>query len=104
MSPKGRPNYARPDGNSQGIVDALRELRFDVDIMPIPNRYDIVVSGVKLGPNKEMCGEVSVRVEIKRPGENLNANEESYWEKQNHPDSLIIAYSAEDVLRWFGRI
>ena len=104
MSPKGRPNYARPDGNSTAIVDGLRELGFDVDVMPIPNRYDIVVSGVRLGKSSStFTVDTSVRVEIKRPGEKLNANEESYWEKQKNPGSLIRAESIDDVLEWFGR-
>lgn len=114
MTPKGRPNYARPDTNAQEIVSGLRELGFDVDIMPLPNHYDIVVSGLRMNRelvyNKEgkptyanFPNDVSVRVEIKRPGESLNANEEAYWEKQNHPDSLIRAETIDDILRWYGR-
>lgn len=104
MSPKGRPNYARPDKNAIGIIRELRKLGFDVDVMPMPNNYDLVVSGKKYDEYIPFGCICAVRVEVKQPGQKLNENEEAYWDKQNHKGNLIIAESVSDVLRWFGRM
>ena len=96
----GRPKYTKPDANQAEIVAQLRELGYDVDIVcNLPGLYDLVVSGVRLDGAKRMLDVVGLRVEIKQPGERLNANEESYWEKQNHRRNLIIAESVEDILK-----
>ena len=111
MSPKGRPNYARPDKNAREIIEELRSLGFDVDVMPLPNNYDLLVSGEKKfsvraisehGPGVDFWTPVAVRVEVKQPGQKLNENEEDYWDKQNHKGNLIIAETVEDILAWFG--
>ncbi len=99
-----RPHrYTKPDANQAQIVDELRALGFDVDIVSsLPGIYDLVVSG-----DKWIMGIVigcAVRVEVKQEGKELNETEVRYWLKQKAKDSLIKAESAECVLRWFGRV
>ena len=109
-----RPKRTKPDANQAEIVEDLRRLGFDVDIIcNLPGLYDLVVSGKLLMPDLggalyagsgdwEM--EASVRVEVKQPGQKLNDNEIEYWGKQRNKGSLIIAECTEDILRWFGRL
>ena len=87
---------AKKDGNQTEIVEALRALGYDVDIVhQLKNLYDLVITGTRRGES------VAVRVEVKMPGGRLTPGELEYWQKQRHPDNLIIAESVEDVLRWF---
>ena len=91
-----RPKITKPDANQAQIVDDLRSLGFDVDIVcNLPGLYDLVVSGRKLYP----C---SVRVEVKSEKRLLSPSELRYYERQKHPDSYIVARSTEDVLEWFN--
>ena len=92
---------ARTDGNQTEIVDDLRKLGFDVDIVHREKRlYDVIVSGVPSWARKA----VGVRVEIKTdPKEPLSPFEMEYWAKQKNRDNLIRAHCTGDVLRWFGR-
>ena len=86
-----RPKYTKPDKNQQEIVQELRALGFDVDIIcDLPGLYDLVV-----------CKDVCVRVEVKSEGRDLTADEFIYFCKQNHQDSYIVAHSAQDVIDWF---
>jgi phospholipid N-methyltransferase len=93
---------ARVDGNQAEIVQALRVLGFDVDIVSREKKlYDIVVSGVPSWAPRP----VAVRVEIKTDEKaQLTKDERLYWIDQKHRDNLIRAHSVEDVLRWFGKV
>ena len=91
---------AKVDANQAQIVEELRAAGFDVDLVhQVKKLYDIVVSGVPSWCNRS----VALRVEIKMPGETLTAGEMEFWNKCKHKN-LIIARSADDVLRWFGRL
>lgn len=91
-----RPTYTKPDKNQAQIVEELRKLGFDVDIVcDLPGLYDLVVSGWKLG-----C--VSLRVEVKDGKKMLTPSELHYYNKQKYPDSYIVARCTEDVLEWFN--
>ena len=88
---------AKVDMNQAVIVAELRQLGYDVDVVSHAHRrggggYDLVVSAHGYG----------LRVEVKRPGEGLNDNEQTYWDEQRHPENLIIARCAEDILNWFS--
>ena len=98
----GRPKHTKPDANQAEIVEELRSLGFDVDIVcNLPGLYDLVVSGIRwYYPNGPTC---SVRVEVKREKGWLNETEVEYHDAQNHPESLIVAECADDVMKWFGR-
>jgi len=109
---KHRPHYmVGVDSNQNEIVADLLKLGYDVDkVSSLSGLYDIVVSGdrwvnVEYGveTRNDYTIEVSVRVEIKSEGGELNETEKEYYEKQNHKDSYIIAYNTEDILRWFGQ-
>ena len=108
-----RPKRTKPDGNQAQIVDELRTLGYDVDIIcDLPGLYDIVVSGKRyfhlqygdistdIYTDSITC---SVRVEIKTEDGELNETEKDYYEKQNHKGSYIVARTTSDVERWFGR-
>jgi hypothetical protein len=93
---------ARSDANQPQIVDELRKLGFDVDIVSREKKlYDVVVSGVPSWSRRA----VAVRVEIKIDGkEPLSPFEMEYWAKQKNRDNLIRATCSDDVLKWFGRV
>lgn len=92
---------ARTDRNQTPIVEELRRLGFDVDIVSREKKlYDVIVSGVAVW---SFGLAVAVRVEIKTEGGSLTPDEQAYWDKQNNPGNLIIAHSTEDVLHWFGK-
>ena len=96
-------NYAaKVDANQTQIVEELRRLGFDVDIVSREKGlYDILVSGV---PSWSWRA-VGVRVEIKTDEKaQLTPKEQSYWSKQRNPDNLIKAVCTGDVLAWFGRV
>jgi len=97
----GLMRNARKDGNQDEIKNELRARGFDVDVVHmLPGFVDLIVSGVATwSPYRA----VAVRVEVKMPGRGLTGLEPGYWEKQRHPDNLIIAETTEDVLRWFGK-
>lgn len=90
--------HSKTDANHATIRDELRGLGFDVDdVYFIPGLYDMLVSG-----QDETGRETGVRVEVKQPGKKLTDDEREYWQRQRHRN-LIVAYTTEDVLRWFGR-
>jgi hypothetical protein len=92
---------AKPDGNQSQIVEDLRALGYDVDLVFREKKlYDILVSGCARWSNRH---DVAVRVEIKLDGKKkLTPEEDEYWRKQKHRDNLIIATCTGDVLNWFG--
>jgi len=99
---------ARVDANQEQIVSELRKLDFDVDIVSrLKGLYDIVVSGPKFIDPGGLAARLpstacSLRVEIKNGDRGLNKSEQEYHGKQINRETLIVARSAEDVLRWFG--
>ena len=92
----------KPDKNQSQIVEELRGLGYDVDIIAaLPGLYDLVVSGKKQAGITQWTT-CSVRVEVKSEDGELNDTEKRYCERQKHIGAYIIARSTEDVLRWFG--
>jgi hypothetical protein len=91
---------AQEDNNQPSIVEELRRMGFDVDLVfRLKGLYDLVVSGVARWSTGRT---VAVRVEVKREGGSLTPDEKTYWERQRNKDNLIIATCAEDILKWFG--
>ena len=94
-------NYAaKSDANQPVVVEELRKLGYDVDIVSREKKlYDIIVSGRAVWADRT----VAVRVEIKVSEKSrLTPAEISYWAKQRNPDNLIKAICTDDVLKWFG--
>lgn len=108
----GFRNAAKKDGNQTQIVRELRAMGFRVDIVHrLKKLYDLVVTGRRtisiadIGVAKIDAVRVqTLRVEVKMPGEKLTADEQEYWDAEPFPETLIIAYETEDVLKWFGRV
>lgn len=87
------------DGNQDKIRRELRALGFRVDtVSRLKKLYDLVVTGRMFGTNEVR----TVRVEVKMPGEKLTVDEIEYHDAEPYPETLLIAYSTEDVLDWFG--
>lgn len=95
---------SKVDANQAQIVRELRAMGFRVDLVHrLKKLYDLVVTG-KFDKSFSDNFVATVRVEVKKPGEPLTVDEKEYWDAEPFPETLIIAYSTEDVLRWFGRI
>ena len=93
---------ARVDGNQKQMVMELRAMGYQVDIVSQLKRlYDLVVTG-----KTALYGDAvrTVRVEVKMPGEDLTIAEKEYHDRNRYPETLLIAYSTDDVLRWFGQV
>lgn len=103
MTPE-RPPYTLKDGNQNEIVQELLDKGYTVDdVHNLPGLYDLVVTGEKWcrfvgGVTTTTC---SARVEIKMPGKKLYPKEEKYHANDKHPDNLIVAYCAQDIIDWF---
>ena len=96
----GLMRNARKDGNQDEIRDKLRARGYDVDIVHmLPKFCDLIISGVAAWSDGRA---VAVRVEVKMQKKKLSPDEVVYWGKQRHPENLIIAETAADVLAWFG--
>jgi len=96
---KYQPRGGRVDANQKQIVRELRALGYKVDIVSqLKKLYDLVVTG------HSVDGIKTVRVEVKQPGESLTVDELEYHDADPFHETLIIAYDANDILRWFGRI
>lgn len=96
---------AKVDQNQAQIVRELRAMGFRVDIVHrLKKLYDLVVTGKICDVSNIPYATATLRVEVKMPGEKLSPDEQEYWDAEPYPETLIIAYSTEDVLKWFGRI
>ncbi len=102
---------SKVDANQEQIVRELRAMGFRVDLVHrLKKLYDVVVTGNKriayqTGLQPVFTEAVfTLRVEIKMPNEKLSPDEQEYWDAEPFPETLIIARSTEDVLKWFGRI
>lgn len=95
---KYQPRGGRIDANQSQIVRELRSLGYKVDLVSQLKRlYDLVVTGRIFGTDEIR----TVRVEVKQKGESLSPAEKLYHESEPYPQTLIIAYCTEDVLKWF---
>ena len=91
---------AKVDINQPQIVRELRAQGFKVDITSqLKKLYDLVVTGKLYGTNDIR----TVRVEVKSEGGTLTPDEAEYHRNEPYPETLIIAYSSEDILEWFHR-
>lgn len=93
------------DSNHNAIKEELLAYGYEVDdVCSVPGLFDMIVTGLPLWASRA----VSVRVEIKRPElrakgmDALTPAEAKYWDRF-HFDNLIMAYTTEDILDWFGR-
>ena len=100
---------SRKDLNQTAVVEKLRELGYDVDVVERP--YDIVVSGNRwLTCGRQHCVRCSLRVELKSLKGKLSESQKEYIKNLRYPDSYIVATSsAEDPMpavreieKWFG--
>ena len=91
---------SKVDGNQNEIRRQLRALGFRVDtVSRLKKLYDLVVTG------RDSKGEVrTLRVEVKIEGGTLTVDEKEYHETEPYPETLLIAYSVNDILSWFGRL
>lgn len=104
MSHKRPPSGGKVDANQPQIVRELRALGFRVDIVSqLKKMYDLVVTG-QTNVRDGFRDTLTLRVEVKMPGEGLTPAEQEYWDAEPFPETLIIAREAEDILRWYGRI
>ena len=91
---------AKVDINQPQIVRELRAQGFKVDITSqLKKLYDLVVTGKLYGTNDIR----TVRVEVKSEGGTLTPDEAEYHRNEPYPETLIIAYSSEDILEWFHK-
>lgn len=89
----------RVDGNQTQISHELQMMRFRVDdVSRVKKLYDIVVTGRIYNTLKVR----TLRVEVKMPGGELTPDEKAYHDADPFPETLIIAYCTDDILRWFG--
>jgi hypothetical protein len=91
---------AKVDTNQPQIVRELRAQGFKVDITSqLKKLYDLVVTGKVYGTNDIR----TVRVEVKSEGGTLTPDEAEYHRNDPYPETLIIAFTSEDVLEWFNK-
>lgn len=91
---------AKVDQNQAQIIRELRAQGFKVDITSqLKKLYDLVVTGRMYGTTDIR----TVRVEVKSEGGTLTPDEAEYHRNDPFPETLIIAYSSEDILEWFRR-
>jgi len=90
------------DANQGDIADELRKAGFEVlDVSPLGGRVlDLLVTGYDMGQGRE----VTRRVEVKVPGEERALTDDEAEMLCRHPDVCVLAVTAEDVLRAYGRI
>ena len=91
---------AKVDANQAQIVRELRAQGYKVDITSqLKKLYDLVVTGKMFGTQDVR----TVRVEVKSEGGTLTPDEAEYHRSDPYPETLIIAFSSEDILEWFHR-
>ena len=91
---------AKVDGNQKQITRELRALGYRVDIVSqLKKLYDIVVTGRVFGRDDIR----TVRVELKMPGEGLTPDEKDYHTAEPYPETLLIAHSTEEIMKWFEK-
>lgn len=61
---------------------------------------DLIVSGYSL----RAAAVVALLVEVKSKGGTLTDDEKKFHQQYPEDGPLIVAYSADDVLVWFGRV
>ena len=89
---------AKVDTNQPQIVRELRALGFRVDnVSQVKKLYDLVVTGKVFGSHEVR----TIRVEVKSEGGTLTPDEREYHNSDPYPETLLIAYSTEDILEWF---
>jgi len=91
---------AKVDLNQPQVVKELRTLGYKVDIVSqVKKLYDLVVTGRITGTNDIR----TVRVELKSEGGTLTPDESEYHKTDPYPETLLIAFSTEDILEWFHK-
>lgn len=89
---------AKVDSNQPQIVRELRALGFRVDnVSQVKKLYDLVITGKVFGSQEIR----TIRVEVKSEGGTLTYDEQEYHRAEPYPETLLIAYSTEDILEWF---
>jgi len=91
---------AKVDLNQPQVVKELRSLGYKVDIVSqVKKLYDLVVTGRITGTDDVR----TVRVELKSEGGTLTPDESDYHKGDPYPETLLIAFSTEDILEWFHK-
>jgi len=90
------------DANQGDIAAELRAAGFEVlDVSPLGGRVlDLLVTSYDVGQGRE----VMRMVEVKVPGSGKTFTMDETEMLYLHPDVCILAATAEDVLRVYGRI
>ena len=90
------------DANQGDIADELRRTGFEVlDVSPLGGKVlDLLVIGYDVGQGRE----VMRLAEVKVPGEERSLTYDEAEMLCRHPDVCVLAVSAEDVLRVYGRL
>lgn len=93
---------ARKDANHVEIVRTLTATGLHVtDLAQVGNGVpDLLVTGY----SRNADAVLALLVEVKTPKGKLTDAEAKFFEKYPDDGPLIIARSADDVLRWFGKV
>jgi hypothetical protein len=92
----------RTDGNQNAIVAALRDAGCHVIVLtPLGEGIpDLLVSTYSPPAGRVLA----LLVEVKTATGTLTPDEAAWWAAYPADGPAIVARSAEDVLRWFGRV
>ncbi len=101
-----RPQHPKTDKNQARLLADLRatgwpHIALDVSALPVRKAGGDLFIG---GWSHRHGGFRWLLVEVKRPGLPLTASERAVQDRVRKlgGDAYLVAYSAEDVLRWFG--
>lgn len=91
----------RVDANQPEIVDTLRRAGLHVDhTHEIGGGFpDLIVTGYSARADSVLA----LLVEVKTPNGTLTPAEQVFHQDYPADGPLLVAYSAEEILAWFGR-
>ena len=95
-----RPRHTKRDANHQDVIDGCRAGGLNVwDIADMPGLLDLIVAGYNV--HKHDYEQLLVEV---KPDPSAPFTEDEKRILEENPHTTMVAYSAEDVLRRFGRL
>ena len=95
-----RPRHTKRDANHQDVIDGCRAGGLTVwDISDMPGLLDLIVAGY----NVHTHNHEQIMVEVK-PDEKAPFTEAEIRILEENPHTTMVAYSAECVLKRFGRL
>ena len=99
---KPRHFIKRRDLNHDEVIRDLRMLGFSViDLHNVGGCPDLLVGGTLVSHNRNLNFPVNLLVEVKSAGGKLSEGQERFFKEW--PGPKIVAYSWEDIAKWFGR-